>query len=326
LETVQCPVCLGRDGLTCTSMPRKGDSSAYRCQGCGDFSITRTALVNSFNERSARLTDAQRGTLRHRLRLASDTGSPITIESQWIEWFEQNARLVSIRDQANMLISLIGDEMNTSGRPFMLNAAKIAPLIGSVDQAQVQLLVQELTERGLIRSNGQGALPTTDGSRAKNLPLYSLTFDGWDLHETQRKGETAGRFGFVAMKFHDPVLDDLLNNHLKPLVLRALGYELVNMLDLAQAGLIDNIMRTKIKGAAFVLADLTHDNYGAYWEAGYAEGLGKPVIYLCERKKFDAAKTHFDTNHCTTVMWDSEDKTSMDENLISTIKRSLDLG
>jgi len=35
-------------------------------------------------------------------------------------------------------------------------------------------------------------------------------------------------------------------------------------------------------------------NPGAYWEAGYAEGLGKPVIYTCEEAKFVEA-SHFDT-------------------------------
>ena len=39
-----------------------------------------------------------------------------------------------------------------------------------------------------------------------------------------------------------------------------------------------------IRDAKFVIADLTHDNNGAYWEAGYAEGLGKPVIYICEKE------------------------------------------
>ena len=39
-----------------------------------------------------------------------------------------------------------------------------------------------------------------------------------------------------------------------------------------------------VRDAAFVISDLTHDNSGAYWEAGYAEGLGKPVIYICEEK------------------------------------------
>jgi hypothetical protein len=43
-------------------------------------------------------------------------------------------------------------------------------------------------------------------------------------------------------------------------------------------------------------------NLGAYWAAGYAEGLGKPVIYTCEESKFPGA-SHFDTNHHQHVLW-----------------------
>ena len=75
----------------------------------------------------------------------------------------------------------------------------------------------------------------------------------------------------------------------KPAVQDGIGYDLVDMNDIARAGIIDNIMRTQIRDAAFVIVDLTHDNPGAYWEAGYAEGLGKPVIYICEKEKFEGS-------------------------------------
>jgi nucleoside 2-deoxyribosyltransferase len=52
-----------------------------------------------------------------------------------------------------------------------------------------------------------------------------------------------------------------------------------------------------------VIADL-HDNNGAYWEAGFAEGLGRPVIYTCRKQKWDATKSHFDTSHLNTIVWD----------------------
>ncbi len=84
-------------------------------------------------------------------------------------------------------------------------------------------------------------------------------------------------------------------------------------------------MREQIRDAAFVIVDLTHDNSGAYWEAGYAEGLGKPVIYICEMAKFEAAQTHFDTNHCTTVIWSNDDRQKFELELIATLRRSLDL-
>ena len=84
-------------------------------------------------------------------------------------------------------------------------------------------------------------------------------------------------------------------------------------------------MRIQIKDSAFVIADLTHDNHGAYWEAGYAEGLGKPVIYICEKAKFDKKKSHFDTSHCTTVLWSIDDPEEFKRQLVATLRRSLNL-
>ena len=152
-----------------------------------------------------------------------------------------------------------------------------------------------------------------------------LTLDGWGLYEAEKRGETSGKYGFIAMKFGDPVLDPFVQNVLKPAVKDGIGYDVVDMRNVARAGIIDNIMRAQIRDAAFVIVDLTHDNSGAYWEAGYAEGLGKPVIYICEKAKFDDAKTHFDTNHCTTVLWSSKNENNFSQELVATLRRSLNL-
>ena len=127
------------------------------------------------------------------------------------------------------------------------------------------------------------------------------------------------------MQFDDEDLDDFVQKVVKPAVKDGTGYDLVDMREVAQSGVIDNIMRVRIRDSAFVIADLTHDNRGAYWEAGYAEGLGKPVIYICEKTKFEDASTHFDTNHCTTVPWSRSDSDGFRQKLIATLRRSLDL-
>jgi nucleoside 2-deoxyribosyltransferase len=59
----------------------------------------------------------------------------------------------------------------------------------------------------------------------------------------------------------------------------------------------------EIRACRFLIADLTHANNGAYWEAGFAEGLGKPVTYTCKKSEF-AKASHFDTNHHLTVLWE----------------------
>lgn len=66
------------------------------------------------------------------------------------------------------------------------------------------------------------------------------------------------------------------------------------------------IIENEIRRCRFLIADLSDDNAGAYWEAGLAEGLGKDVIYICR----EGRKTHFDTDHRHTVRWDL---TNLDE-------------
>ena len=140
----------------------------------------------------------------------------------------------------------------------------------------------------------------------------------------KKRGGFAGNNGFLAMEFDDATLEKFVLEVLKPTVKEATDYDLVDMRNVSKAGIIDNIMRVQIRDAKFVIVDLTHDNNGAYWEAGYAEGLGKPVIYICEKKKFEAKKTHFDTNHCTTVPWSREDDEGFRQELTATLRRSLD--
>ena len=151
----------------------------------------------------------------------------------------------------------------------------------------------------------------------------SLTLNGWEKYEAERHGQTKSHYGFIALEFGHHDLDSFVRQVVRPAI-DEMGYTLADMRDVSEAGIIDNIMRMRIRNARFVLVDLTHDNNGAYWEAGYAEGLGKPVIYLCEKEKFEKARTHFDTNHCTTIPWSREDDEGFKQNLTSTLGQSLD--
>ena len=126
----------------------------------------------------------------------------------------------------------------------------------------------------------------------------------------------------MAMKFVVTDLEYMLTAVFKTSARRA-GFELRKMTEEPRAGIIDNRMRAEIQSSDFVVADLTHDNLGAYWEAGYAEGLGKPVIYACEKVKFNKSKTHFDTNHHHTILWSEDSPNDSAEELVATIRATL---
>ena len=151
----------------------------------------------------------------------------------------------------------------------------------------------------------------------------NLSLDGWEEYNKEKLGEFDGDYGFIAMKFGDKELDSFVRDVVKLAISKQLGFNLVDLRDMEQAGAIDNIMRATIRDAKFVIADLTHDNLGAYWEAGYAEGIGKPVVYICNTKKFKNAGTHFDVKHCTTIEWNTQDADGFCSRLIATLRRSL---
>ncbi len=220
--------------------------------------------------------------------------------------------------QAINLIRYIGDEVLESGQPID-QLSGISEISGSPSEELADQILEELHQRGLV--NMGDPVKMLDGTAFVNI---SLTLDGWERYEAEKRGGRAGNYGFIAMKFGEVDLDDFVEKVVKPAVRNATGYDLLDMRDSARAGVIDNIMRIQIRDAKFVIADLTHDNRGAYWEAGYAEGLGKPVIYICEKTKFDEKKTHFDTNHCLTVPWSRDDDTGFCDALSATIRRSLE--
>ncbi|MBN4050114.1 hypothetical protein JYT17_00670, partial [Nitrospira defluvii] len=153
-----------------------------------------------------------------------------------------------------------------------------------------------------------------------------LTYKGWERFEELNLGHFNSKKAFMAMQFGEPELDDIFDKHFKRAV-GDTGYDLQSLLDRPKAGLIDDRMRVEIRRSRFLICDLTHNNRGALWEAGFAEGLGKPVIYTCEESVFDStdpeSRPHFDTNHHLMVKWNSNNPEQAVEKLKETIRETL---
>ena len=60
----------------------------------------------------------------------------------------------------------------------------------------------------------------------------------------------------------------------------------------------------EIEESAFVIADLTGQRGGVYYEAGYAVAKDKPLILSC--KKSETEKPHFDVAQINTIFWENE--------------------
>lgn len=68
---------------------------------------------------------------------------------------------------------------------------------------------------------------------------------------------------------------------------------------------IDDELIGMIKSSKAVIADFTGNRTAVYYEAGFAMGLGIPVIWTC--KKVDVDKLSFDTRQYPHIIWENED-------------------
>jgi len=321
-DLVTCPICWGINDAKCSELPTSISGRKFDCERCGVFLISNTVLDDENDFLGGALSEVGRVCLSQKLQQSQSQKEPPFIKSDWLNEIRKSFRLSSPLHQAEMLIEYIGDYVAENGHALSELPQSAYGKIGFISRSTFVKLFDELFTSGMIT----GELFTdTMGDKVEHPIDLSLTLLGWAKYESTKSGLSPGKYGFLAMKFGDSILDGFVKNHLKPYIKEKLGFEVIDLRDVPKAGIIDNLMREQIRDSAFVIADLTHDNSGAYWEAGYAEGLGKPVVYICENSKFEEKTTHFDTNHCTTVMWSVENPTDFQHKLVATLRRSLNL-
>ncbi len=66
-------------------------------------------------------------------------------------------------------------------------------------------------------------------------------------------------------------------------------------------GKIDDLIIAEIRKSGLLVADFTGQRGGVYFEAGFAMGLGIPVICTCRND--DVEKLHFDTRQYNHIVW-----------------------
>ncbi|MEP7308216.1 MAG: hypothetical protein ABJA98_22150 [Acidobacteriota bacterium] len=161
------------------------------------------------------------------------------------------------------------------------------------DGYELSFVVNHLFGAGLLDMNESPPLtpghePLIDGLR--------LTVAGWNYI-----APTAGVPGtcFVAMSF-DKALNSAYEDGIA-LSIRDAGFRGGRVDSAPHNDQINDKIRAQIRAAQIVVADFTNLSAGVYYEAGFAEGLGRPVIRTC-REDF-SSRLHFDTRQFFHLKW-----------------------
>lgn len=310
MADTQCPVCNGETEEQGRS-PTRGTYDV-RCPRCGGFSLTGTA--KTFWEFEVQDNDALRPVVSHYIRRRNRGEEFPTIESRELQQLTDHPSLPTAQEQADNLVRWLGNNTRPGNSPNIVDVSHGA-IIGSAGQEGFVFVV-----RGLMR---QGLLEEHQFNVSVGRTRGELTFDGWQRYEELKKGEVSSSAAFMAMPFAEDTVRTALEECFRPAVSET-GFILERLDDQPQAGLIDDHLRVAIQSCRFLISDVTHDNSGAYWEAGYAEGLGKPVIYTCEESVFLGDEgPHFDTNHHLTVVWNAENFDQAADRMKATIRATI---
>jgi hypothetical protein len=190
----------------------------------------------------------------------------------------------------------------TGGQVVQIGAADDVAFTFAETAREARYHIESLQNRGYLEQ------PKSTTQRG----LLTVTPAGWERFEELTRGASAPENPvFVAMWFgagkkksnDDPTEADmkaLYDCGIEPAVQTA-GYRVTRM-DLVEHNewIMDQVLG-HIRLAPFIVADFTGHRNGVYFEAGFARGLGIPVIHTCREDHLDNA--HFDTRQLNHVRW-----------------------
>jgi hypothetical protein len=139
-----------------------------------------------------------------------------------------------------------------------------------------------------------------------NFQGARITVQGFKHLEGLRSVNRSYDQGFVAMWF-DPSMDDAWTEGFE-LAIAGAGYRPFRIDKKEHNNKIDDEIIAEIRRSRFLVADFTHGDSGprggVYFEAGFAQGIGIPVIFTARKGMEDVV--HFDTRQYNHIFWESE--------------------
>lgn len=151
----------------------------------------------------------------------------------------------------------------------------------------------------------------TSGHLTERNGLFALSVPGWAYVEELDRADRSSDQAFVAMWFNE----DVAKAYVEGIVpaIRETGYTPMRIDQKEHANRIDDEIVAEIRRSRFLVADFTCGTVmdrgeevaiprgGVYYEAGLAQGLGIPVIWMCREDHIN--HVHFDTRQFNHITW-----------------------
>lgn len=218
--------------------------------------------------------------LRYCSNLCRGPGTEFTNYSEFLDDVLEQARRMSPDDTSI-----------SSGSNIAIKAEHSLPFLSccsAQDKAEIHFLFTKYLQEHL------GFIKT-----GSSTGRYVISPAGWDhLSASENPAKTSNE-AFIAMWF-DEQTNDLLTHALYPGLIDA-GYKPIRIDKQEHINKVDDEIVAAIRRCRVVVADFTGQRGGVYFEAGFAMGLNKPVIWVCRDDQ--VKEIHFDTRQYNFLLW-----------------------
>lgn len=291
-----CPICLNLADVRMASLKDDLDVS---CKVCGKYRISGTAANSKLVHHTKRRLLS--GAVRNRF----EQGEIVYITTDNVEAILDSMSVPSDPLKAiDLLLKYLWRKAGRADEYVPLNAVVDYPILFAKDANEFEYYLQKALGLKYIERQGNE---------------YRLDLKGWHRLDELRREERKSDQAFVAMWF-DPSVYEVWENGFKP-ALEETGYNPIR-LDLTEHNekICDRII-AEIRKSGLLVADLTGRRRNVLFEAGFAMGLGIPVVWTCRDDYIDELKNDFDTRQYNYIVW--SDPADLKKKLINRIEATL---
>jgi hypothetical protein len=202
-----------------------------------------------------------------------------------------NATEPTVEEKLGSLLTWMAKNSSGPGKFGEFDYENDYSLVCGQDGEEAEFLSNALAERGWITLE--------DPTLSSVTHSYRVTALGWfEISERNKSGADSNN-AFVAMSFSADrstvgraIADGIVES----------GHDPVRMDRVEHSNRIDDEIIAQLRRSKFLVADLTEQNNGAYFEAGFMLGLGRTVIWVCDKN--DLPNVHFDTRQYNIIDYD----------------------
>jgi hypothetical protein len=286
---------------------RQASSTIYyvRCDVCGKYKS------ESYNDEVhfSKLPIEDRAMLSAYTRELYEYEAPIpelyTLDDEEkIERIIERFRRKTVIEKLNNLILYLGKRSHYFKEPLRIHGEKDYPITYSVNKIEFDNIRGQADAAKLV------SLPISGGN-------VQLEWAGWERFEAIKNAGVLSKRCFVAMSCSSD-LTGAYEHGIKPAVKEA-GYDPIFIEREEHNEKICDLIIAEIRSCKFVIADVTGQRQNVYYEAGFAHGLGRDVIWTCRRDERD--NTHFDTRQYNHIFWENEE--DLKKKLVNRIKATI---